>query len=151
MTSSFSKRVLIEQNELDRFQQRQIRENSPELQAMARLLNKMRDIMANRKHTVEERLNSISEMQIRFEMLKKETGVLSGAFSARPVLEPLPASPQMQLTVLAEKGIGPEQEPEEEEEQQHEDILDEKDKSVQASALSAQMEMVIRWNIPGVY
>ena len=106
---------MIEQAELDRLQQRQIREHSPELQAMARLLNNMRDIMANKKLTAEERLNSISDMQIRFDKLKKETGVLSGALPARPALEPPPAAPQMQLQVVAEKGIGPEKEPEEEE------------------------------------
>ena len=111
MTSSFSKKVLIVQAELDRLQQRQIREHSPELQAMVRLLNNMRDIMANRELTAEERLNSISDMQILFDMLKKETGVLSGAFTARPALEPPPATPHMQLKVLAEKGIGPEREP----------------------------------------
>ena len=50
----------------------------------------------------------------------------------------------MQLKVLAEKGIGPKKEPEEEEEKQYEDILDEKDKSAQANALSPQMARVIR-------
>ena len=151
MISSFSKKVLIKKAELDRLQQRQIREHSLELQAMARLLNNMRDIMANNKLTEEERLNSISDMQIRFDKLKMETGVLSGALPAKPALEPPPAAPQMQLKVLAEKGIGPEKEPEEEEEKQYEDILDEKDKSAQASALLPQMARVIRWNIPGVY
>ena len=151
ISSSFSKKALIEQAELDRLQQRQIREHSPELQAMARLLINMRDIMANRKHIAEERLNFISDMQIRFDKLKQETGVLNGAFPARPALDPPPVAPQMQLKVLAEKGIGPEQKPEEQEEKQYEDILDEKDKSAQASAVSPQMERVIRWNIPGVY
>ena len=143
--------MLIEQAELDRHQQRQILEHSPELQAMARMLNNMRDIMANRKLTAKERLNSISYMHIRFEKLMKETGVLSGALSARHALEPPSAATQMQLTLLAEKGIGPEKEPEEKEKKQYEDILDEKDKSAQASALSPQMAKVIRWNIPGLY
>ena len=107
MISSFFKKVMIEQAELDRLQQRQIREHSPELQEMARLRNNMRDIMANKKLTAKERLNSISDMQIRFDKLKKETGVLSNALPARPALEPPPAAPQMQLKVLAEKGIGP--------------------------------------------
>ena len=149
MTSSFSKKVLIEQAELDRLQQRQIREHSTELQAMARLPNYMRNIMANRKLTAEERVNSISDMQLRFDKLKKETGVLSSALSVRPAPEPSPAAPQMQLKVLTVKGIGPEKEPEKE--KQYEDILDEKDKSAQASALSPQMARVIPWNIPGVY
>ena len=113
MISSLSKKVMIEQAELDRLQQRQIREHSPELQPMARLLNNMKDIMANKKLTAEERLKSISDMQNRFDKLKKETGVLSGALPTRPALEQPPAAPQMQLKVLAKKGIGPEKEPEE--------------------------------------
>ena len=124
MTIRFSKKVLIEQAELDRLQQRQIREHLPELKAMARLLNNMRDIMANKILTAEKRLNSISDLQIRFDNLKKETGVLSGAFPARPAPEPPPAAPQMQLNFLAEKGIETEKEPEEEEEKLYEDILD---------------------------
>ena len=76
---SVSKKVLIEQAELDRLQQRQLREYSPELQAMVRLLNNMMDITANMKLNAEERLNSISGLQIQFDKLKKETGLLSGA------------------------------------------------------------------------
>ena len=44
LTSSFSKKVLIEQAELDRLQQRQLREHSLELRAIVRLLNNMREI-----------------------------------------------------------------------------------------------------------
>ena len=71
--SSFSKKVLIEQAELDRLQQRQLREYLPYLQAMVRLLNNMMDIKANKKLNAEERLNSISGLQIQFNKLKKET------------------------------------------------------------------------------
>ena len=63
MTSSLSKKGLIEQAELDRLQQRQLRKHSPELQAMVRLLYNMWDITANKKLTAEEQLNSISGMQ----------------------------------------------------------------------------------------
>ena len=73
MTGSFSKNVLIEQAELDRLQQRQLREHSPELQAMVRFLNNMRDITANNQLTAEERLNSTSGLQSLFDKLKKET------------------------------------------------------------------------------
>ena len=71
MTSRFSKKVLIEQAELDRLQQRQLREYSAELQAMVRLLNNMMDITANKKLNAEERLNSISCLQIQFDKVKK--------------------------------------------------------------------------------
>ena len=45
MTNSFTKKILIVQAELDRLQQRQLRDYSPELQAMVRLLNDIRDII----------------------------------------------------------------------------------------------------------
>ena len=67
------------QVELNRLQQRQLREHSPELQAMVRLLNNMMDITLNKKLNAEKRLNSISGLQIQFDKLTKETGLLSGA------------------------------------------------------------------------
>ena len=51
MISRFSKKVMIEQAELYRLKQRQILEHLPVLQAMARLLNNMSDIMVNNKLT----------------------------------------------------------------------------------------------------
>ena len=50
-------------------------------------------------------MKSIYDMQIRFDKLKTKTGVLCGALPAKPALEPLPEATQMQLKVLAEKGI----------------------------------------------
>ena len=106
MTSSFSKKVLIEQGELDRLQQRQRRDYSPELQSMARLQHLIRDIMSRKNLFAEERLNLISGEQIQFDKLKKETGVLSGTLPAQAA----PAPPQPTQSVLpkvqAEKGIG---------------------------------------------
>ena len=84
--SRFSKTVLIEQAGLDRLQQRQLREYSPELHAMVRLLHNMMDFMANKKLNAEERLNSISSLQIQFDKLKKKTGLFSGAI--QPQLAP---------------------------------------------------------------
>ena len=43
----------------------------------------MRDIMSRKKLTSEKRINLISELQIRFDKLKKETGVLSGFMPAQ--------------------------------------------------------------------
>ena len=58
----------------------------------------------------------------------------------------------MQPQILADKGIGPEIEPEkEEQEEQYEDVLKEKDKSHHASALLFQIARVVRWNLPGLY
>ena len=38
----------------------------------------------------------------------------------------------------------------EEQEVQYKDVLEEKDKSDEASALSPRMARVIRWNVPGL-
>ena len=73
VTSCFCKKALIEQALLDRLQQRQLREYSPELQAIMRLLHNMRDITANKKLTAKEQLNSISGLQTQFDKQKKET------------------------------------------------------------------------------
>ena len=152
MTSSFFKKVLIERAELDRLHQRQLREHSPELQAMVRPLNNMRDITANNKLTAEKQLNSISGLQIQFDKLKKETGLLSGTMPPQVAFEAPPAALPVQPKVLTDKGIGLEIEPEEnEQEEQYEDVLEEKDKSAQASSVSPQMARVIRWNVPGLY
>ena len=118
---------MIEQAELDRLQQRQLREYSPELQVMVRLLNHIMDIRANKKLNSEKRLNSISGLQIQFDKLKKETGLLSGAIQPQVAHEaPLAARP-VQPKVLADKGIEPEIDPEkEEQEEQYEDVLEKK-------------------------
>ena len=116
---------------------------------MVRVLNNMRDITANKKLIAEERLNLISGLHIQFDKLKKKTGLLRGAIPTQVALEAPPAARPVHPEVLADKGIGPEIEPEKDE--QYEDVLKEKDKSDQASALSFQMARVIRWNVPGLY
>ena len=91
-------------------------------------------------------------MQIQFDKLKKETGVLSGTMRPQVALEPPPAALPVKPKVRADKGIGPEIEPEEKgQKEQYEDVLEEKDKSAQASALSPQMARVVQWNVPGLY
>ena len=104
MTSSLFKKILIEQAELDRLQQRQLRDYSPELPAMARLLNNIKDIISRKKLFAEKRLNLISDLQIQFDKLKNKTAVLSGAFLAQVAPEAPPVLPK----VLDEKSIGPE-------------------------------------------
>ena len=131
---------MIDQGELDRLQQHQLREHSPELQKMVCLLHNMRNITNKRKLTAEERLNSISGLQIQFDKLKTVTGLLSVAIPPQVAPEALPAAQPLKNNVLADKGITPE---EEEQEEQYENELEDKDKSDQASALSRQMARVI--------
>ena len=152
MTSSLSKTVLIEQAELDRLQQRQLRENSSECQAMVRLLHNMRIITGNKKLTAGGQLHSIVGLQIKFVLRKKETELLSHAISPHVAREATPPSPPVIPKDLADKVIGPEIQLEEEEEQeQYQDLLEVINKSAQASALSPIMAKVIRWNLPGLY
>ena len=83
-------------------------------------------------------------MQIQFNKLKKETGLLSGAIQPQVAQEALLAARPVQPKILADKGIGSEIEPDKEEQkEQYENVLEEKDKSDQASALSFQMARVI--------
>ena len=112
----------------------------------------MSDIAANKKLTAEEQWNSIFGLQIQFDKIKKETGLLSRTMPPQVAIEAPPAALPVQPKVRADKGIGPEIKPEEkEQEKQYEDVLVEKNKSAQASALSPLMAIVIRWNVPGLY
>ena len=63
MNSSFSK-VLIKQGDLDRLQQRLLRDYLPELQSMARLQNHIRNIMSLKNLLADKRLNLIFGKQI---------------------------------------------------------------------------------------
>ena len=75
-------------------------------------------------------------MQIQFDKLKKKSGLLSGAIQPQVAHEaPLAAWP-VQPKVLANKDILSEIELEKEEQEQYEDVMENKDKSDQASPLS---------------
>ena len=57
---SIIKRVLIDQAELDRMRARQVREYSPEIQTMARLQDKIINILGREDLTADEKLSMIS-------------------------------------------------------------------------------------------
>ena len=133
---------MIEQAELDRLQEWQIRDYLPELQTMVRLQNKMRDIMARIKLTAEERISLISELQIRFEKLKKESGVSSGALPFQPAFIAPPSPPPAEVfKPLADKGIRPDAALKVE---LNEKKPKENNKSGDASALSPIITRIIR-------
>ena len=113
--------------------------------------------MPRKNLSAEERLNIISSLQIRFDKLKKESGVLSGALPAQAASSlPLP-TPAVLPKVLVEKAIEPDialntdEEEQDEEEEYGDKEQKESDKSAQASALSPQMARIIRWNVPGLH
>ena len=68
----------------------------------------MREITANKKLTAENQLNSISGLQIQFDKLNKETGLLSDTMPPQVAFEAPPAVLPVQPKVLADKGIEPE-------------------------------------------
>ena len=84
----------------------------------------MMDITANKKLNAEKRLNSISDLQIQFDKLKKETRLLSGAIQTQVAHEAPLAGRPVQLNVLADKGIGSKSEQEKKEQEQYEDVLE---------------------------
>lgn len=69
---------MIDAAELDRMQQSQIRNYSPELHSLAQLHNQMIEIIGNKTLSSDKKLNLLSNFQGRFDKLKKETGVLVG-------------------------------------------------------------------------
>ena len=83
-------------------------------------------------------------MQILLDKLNKETGVLSCALAAKSAVEPPTASPQMQFTVLAKKGIRLKINAENKKEIQYKHILNKTDKLVQVCTLLPQITRVIR-------
>ena len=149
ITSSFFKQVLIEHGELDRLQQRPLRDYSPELQSMARLQNHIRNIMSRKNLFAEERLNLISGKQIQFDKLKKETGVLIGTLPAPSVPAQPSPTPSVLPKVQAEKGIGLDIASENEEENLEEENFEEE--PAPGSNLSPNLKTVIKWNIDGLY
>ena len=70
------KRVLIEQAELDRLQQRQLRDYSPELHSMAALHRQTMDILSRKDLDEGAKLKMLSTIDSRFNQLKRETNTL---------------------------------------------------------------------------
>ena len=84
--SSFIKKVLVEQGELDRMQQRQLKDYSPELSALARLRTQMAETFSRKDLSDEQKLQLIYSYQSRFDKLQRDTGVLTSG----PLMPPGP-------------------------------------------------------------
>jgi hypothetical protein len=94
--SSLVKKVLIEKAELDRMQQRQLRDYSPDLHALAELQTQMALVLANKKMSPEQKLSLLSNYQGRFNKIKKDTGVLTGVSAAPDATRPAPQNVPLQ-------------------------------------------------------
>ena len=73
---------MVDSAELDRMQQNQLKNYSPELHSLAQLHNQMVDIIYDKSMSADQKLNLLSNYQGRFNKLKKETGVLVGTATA---------------------------------------------------------------------
>ena len=91
---SYVKKVLVDEAELDRLQQRQLREYSPELASLARLKSNMDSILRSSNLSPQEKLTRLAAVQGRFEKIRKDAGVLSSTAAAAIALPPQVAPPQ---------------------------------------------------------
>ena len=100
--------------ELDRLQQRQLRDYSPELQSMARLQTQMAEVLSRKDLSPQEKLSMLSGQQSRFDKIKKDVGVLSGG--PAPMSVPKPPAPKEKAEEEKEEDEAKEDEEEVEEE-----------------------------------
>ena len=81
---SYVKKVLVDEAELERLQQRQLRDYSPELASLSRLKADMDSILRRSGLSPQEKLTRLSAVHGRFEKIRKDTGVLSCSSSSAP-------------------------------------------------------------------
>ena len=96
------KRVLIEQSELDRMQQRQLREYSPELHSMAAMYRKSMDILRRQNLSDGEKLRQLYAIDPSFNQLKNETNTLG----SKPAVAPSESAPDAEATAAEEVAAG---------------------------------------------
>ena len=81
-SKSYVKKVLVDEAELDRLQQRQLRVYSPELASLSRLKSDMDSILRRSGLSPQEKLTRLAVVQGRFEKIRKDAGVLPSSASA---------------------------------------------------------------------
>ena len=79
ISKSYVKKVLFDEAELDRLQQGQLREYSPELATLARMKSDMDSILRHSKLSPQDKITTLAALQGRFEKIRKDAGVLSSA------------------------------------------------------------------------
>ena len=73
-SKSYVKKVLVDEAELDRLQQRQLREYYPELASLSRLKSDMDSIIRRSGLSPQEKLTRLAAVQGRFEKNQKRCG-----------------------------------------------------------------------------
>ena len=120
-SKSYVKKVLVDEAELDRLQQRQLREYSPELASFSRLKSNMDSILRSSNLSPQEKLTRLAAVQGRFEKIRKDAGVLSTTAAAAIALPPQVAPPQPpQSTDAGDEDVEEEEEEEEAAAKKHE-------------------------------
>jgi len=114
--SSFVKKVLVEQAELDRMQQRQLKDYSPELHSLANLQTMMAHTLARKDLASGQKLALLNTYQGRFDKLQRDTGAAQSAPAAAAAAAPPAAAPTRvaDATTSIQNSDGEEAEEEEE-------------------------------------
>ena len=105
ISKSYVKKVLVDEAELDRLQQRQIREYSLELASLSRLKSNMDSILRRSNLSPQEKLTRLAAAQGRFEKIRKDAGVLSSTAAAAIALPPQMAPPPPQSTNAGDEDV----------------------------------------------
>ena len=92
-STSYVKKVLVDEAEMDRLQQRQLRESSPELASLSRLKSDMDSILRRSNLTPQEKLTRLAAVQGRFEKIRQDAGVVFSSAAAAIASSPQMAAP----------------------------------------------------------
>ena len=99
----FLKQVLVEQGELDRLRERQIRDYSPEIRSMVKIQDDIHQILLRTDLSPQQKLDMLSVPQARFDHLKAETNTLQGQTASASPEVPKPAEKKVVEKKATEK------------------------------------------------
>ena len=143
-SKSYVKKVLVDEAELDRLQQRQLREYSPELASFSRLKSDMDSIFRRLNLSPQEKLTRLAAMQGRFEKkIRKDAGVFSFSAAIAP-------SPQMAAAQPPSTDAGYDYDEEEEEEAKNHESKEEEEEDI-PDPLSPTSKKVRHFGVKGQY
>ena len=101
----FLKQVLVEQGELDRLRERQIRDYSPEIRSMVKIQDEIQQILLRTDLSPQQKLDLLSVPQSRFDHLKAETNTLQGQTASASPEVPKPVEKKATEKKATEKKV----------------------------------------------